>query len=62
MDFATGLTTRERFLAMNEATHTGDIFGMPGRVIVALAGILLPLQALSGLLMWLRRGKILRTD
>jgi uncharacterized iron-regulated membrane protein len=60
-DLTSGLTLRERFLARNEAIHTGEIFGMPGRVIVALAGILLPTQALSGLLIWLRRGKIMRT-
>jgi sulfite reductase (NADPH) flavoprotein alpha-component len=61
-DLATGLSARERFLARNEAIHTGEIFGMPGRVIVALAGVLLPMQALSGLLMWLRRGRVVRTN
>ncbi len=54
-DLAAGLTARERFMATNEAIHTGDVFGVPGRVIVALAGIILPVQAASGLLMWRRR-------
>ena len=55
--FSTDLTARERFTVTNEAIHTGEIFGMPSRIIVALAGILLPVQALSGIVIWLRRRK-----
>lgn len=58
-DLSTDLTTRERLMVANEAIHTGNVFGTSGRVIVALAGILLPLQAASGLLVWLRRAKIM---
>jgi uncharacterized iron-regulated membrane protein len=54
------LTPRERVMATNEAIHTGNIFGMPTRIIAALASILLPLQAVSGLLIWIRRTNILR--
>lgn len=53
--FSTDLTARERFMVTNQAMHTGEIFGMPSRIIVALAGILLPIQALSGIVIWLRR-------
>ena len=53
--FSTSLTARERVMVTNEAMHTGEIFGMPSRIIVALAGILLPIQALSGIVMWLRQ-------
>jgi uncharacterized iron-regulated membrane protein len=60
-DLESGLTTRERFMATNEAIHTGGVFGLPGRAIVALVGILLPVQAASGLVMWLRRARIVRT-
>ena len=56
-DLAGGLTTRERLMAANEAIHTGNIFGMPSRLIAALAGIFLPVQLLSGTMVWLRRRK-----
>lgn len=59
-DLAVGLTTREWLMTANEAIHTGDVFGMPGRLTVALAGILLPVQAVSGLVIWLRRARISR--
>jgi len=56
---STSLTPRERFMATNEAIHTGSVFGMPTRIIAALASILLPLQVVSGLLIWMRRTRIL---
>jgi uncharacterized iron-regulated membrane protein len=56
------LSTGERFLATNEVIHTGTILGIPGRIIAALGSILLPVQALSGLIMWLRRARIARPD
>jgi uncharacterized iron-regulated membrane protein len=59
-DLAAGLTTRERLMTMNDAIHTGDGFGLPGRVIVALAGVLLPVQAASGIVMWRRRARIVQ--
>jgi len=55
-----GLSPRERFMATNEAIHTGNILGMPTRIIAALASILLPLQVVSGLLIWIRRTNFLR--
>jgi len=55
-----GLSPRERFMATNEAIHTGSILGMPTRILAALASILLPLQVISGLLIWIRRTNILR--
>jgi uncharacterized iron-regulated membrane protein len=47
-------------MATNEAMHTGSILGMPTRIIAALVSILLPLQVVSGLLIWIRRTNILR--
>ena len=52
------LTIRERFMAVNEAIHTGTILGAPSRIIAALVSILLPVQAVSGLIIWLRRRRI----
>ncbi len=60
MNLSASLTARERFMATNEAIHTGNIFGVPTRIIAALASILLPLQVVSGLLIWIRRTNILR--
>ena len=57
-NLSTDLTARERFMAVDEAVHTGSLCGMPGKIIVAITGILLPVQAVSGLVMWLRRRKI----
>jgi uncharacterized iron-regulated membrane protein len=56
------LSTGERFMARNEAIHTGTILGIPGRIFAALVSILLPVQALSGLIMWLRRARIRLPD
>jgi uncharacterized iron-regulated membrane protein len=60
VNLSASLIPRERFMATNEAIHTGSILGMPTRIIAALASILLPLQVVSGLLIWIRRANILR--
>jgi uncharacterized iron-regulated membrane protein len=59
-NLSTSLTPRERFMATNEAIHTGNILGMPTRIIAALASVLLPLQVSSGLWIWIRRTTIFR--
>jgi uncharacterized iron-regulated membrane protein len=51
----------QRILATNEAIHTGNIFGMPSKIIVSLTSVALSLQVFSGLVMWLRRKKLLPT-
>lgn len=54
-DFSRG----ERILAVNEAIHTGNIFGIPSRIAVCLASAMVLVQAASGLLMWLYRNRFL---
>ena len=44
MNLSANLTPRERLMAANEAIHTGSIFGMPTRILAALASFVLPLQ------------------
>lgn len=61
MRLSSALSARARFMAINGAIHTGDIWGLPSRIVASLASLLLPLQAVSGLLIWLRRKGILRT-
>jgi uncharacterized iron-regulated membrane protein len=53
------LSLGDRLLAMNEAIHTGNILGMPSRIAVWLASIMVFVQACSGLIMLLYRKKIL---
>jgi uncharacterized iron-regulated membrane protein len=60
MNLSTGFSPRERFMAANEAIHTGSIFGMPTRILAALASFVLSLQVVSGLLIWIRRTILVR--
>lgn len=36
----------------NREIHTGDVFGWPSRIVMALASLCLPLMAVTGPLMW----------
>jgi uncharacterized iron-regulated membrane protein len=47
--------TRTRMI--NRAIHTGDIFGVPSRLIATLSSLLVLVQAVSGVIMWLKREK-----
>jgi uncharacterized iron-regulated membrane protein len=59
LKLSSDLKFRERFFAFNGTIHTGSFWGMPSKIIAALASILLPVQGLSGLLIWLRRKGLL---
>ncbi len=52
---AANLSFDQRLFAANEAVHTGDVFGVVGRALMALAGIMVLPQAVSGLAMWWKR-------
>jgi uncharacterized iron-regulated membrane protein len=52
---AADLSFAQRLFAMNEAVHTGDAFGVVGRTLMALVGIMAFPQALSGFIMWWKR-------
>ena len=45
--------TRTRMI--NRAIHTGDIFGVPSRLIAGLSSLVVLVQAVSGVIMWLKR-------
>lgn len=51
------LSTRKKILATNEAIHTGEILGLPTKIIASLASVTLTVQAISGLLIWLYRSR-----
>ncbi len=44
-----------RLLTLNRGLHTGDIFGMPSKIAMALASLAAALQVVSGLVMWGKR-------
>ena len=44
-----------RLIALNRSIHTGDIFGMPSKIVMALASLIIFLQVVSGILMWVKR-------
>jgi len=46
-----------RMVIANRAIHTGDIGGIPGKIIVSLASLGLVFQVITGLLMWIRRSQ-----
>jgi uncharacterized iron-regulated membrane protein len=58
---SSALSVPEKFMAINGAIHTGNILGLPSKIVASLACLLLPLQAVSGLLIWLRRKGFLHT-
>ena len=44
-----------RLVIANRAIHTGDIFGIPSKVLMSLASMMLVVQVVSGALMWWKR-------
>lgn len=49
------LSRGDRALATNEAIHIGSIWGMPSRILAWIASMIVPLQVLSGVILWLQR-------
>lgn len=52
---ATELSAGERILAANEGIHTGEVLGMPTRILMWLTSVIVPVQVVSGLLLWWRQ-------
>jgi uncharacterized iron-regulated membrane protein len=44
-----------RLMSLTRAVHTGDAFGLPGKALLALASLIVALQALTGMVMWIKR-------
>ena len=44
-----------RLITLNRALHTGDVFGMPSKIVMSVASLALIAQLVSGLVMWLRK-------
>jgi len=44
-----------RLVILNRAIHTGDLFGLPTKVVMSLASLAAVAQAITGLMMWWKR-------
>src|SRR4030095_8773768 len=56
------LPAGRRFISSLFPLHSGSFFGTPGRIVVALAALLLPLFAVTGIWLWIlrRRSEVAR--
>jgi len=50
-------TAADRFLGMQFSLHTGQMLGLPGRVLIGLSGIVIVALVLTGIAIWLRKIK-----
>jgi len=44
-----------RLITLNRALHTGDVFGIPSKIVMSIASLAVVLQLVSGVVMWLRK-------
>ena len=44
-----------RVITLNRAIHTGDVFGMPSKIVMSLASLAVVVQLASGVLLWRRK-------
>jgi len=58
VDDARLYTRGYRAYRINLAIHTGEILGLPSRIVLAISSLLLPLLAITGFLMWLKRRRV----
>jgi len=51
-----------RLVILNRALHTGDIFGIPTKILVSLASLAAVAQVVTGTLMWWKRPRRVRME
>lgn len=51
-----------RLVNLNRAIHTGDVFGIPSKILMSLASLAAAAQAITGALMWWKRRRIYRHE
>jgi uncharacterized iron-regulated membrane protein len=49
------MSAGDTFLLWQFPLHNGEAFGLPGRVVILLSGLSIPLLYVTGLLIWLRK-------
>ena len=47
-----------RMVIVNRAIHTGDIFGIPSKVVMSLASLMAAMQVVTGVAMWWKRVRV----
>jgi len=57
-----GAPAGTRLVTANRALHTGDMLGIPGKILVSLASLAVLAQVLTGLTMWLKRRQRARAE
>lgn len=45
----------DRFLALQYPLHSGRVLGLPGRILVAVAGLMVAMLSVTGVLIWWRK-------
>ena len=48
----------DRFLAAQFPLHSGEAFGLPGRIAVFISGLLIPLLIWTGIVIWWRKRRV----
>ena len=51
-----------RIETTNRAIHTGDIFGIPSKIVMSLASAMASLQLITGVVMWWKKRKQFRAE
>ena len=52
------VATGTRAIILNRATHTGDLFGYPTKILVSLSSLMLVIQAITGYYMWWKKLRV----
>jgi uncharacterized iron-regulated membrane protein len=51
-----------RLINLNRALHTGDIGGLPAKILACLTSLSVLVQAFSGVVMWWKRRQVSRQE
>ena len=44
-----------RWIRFNRSIHTGDIWGLPGHIVVSLSSVLLVIMVATGVVIWWKK-------
>jgi uncharacterized iron-regulated membrane protein len=52
------VATGTRVIILNRATHTGDLYGYPTKILMSLSSMMLVIQAITGYYMWWKKLRV----
>lgn len=52
------VATGTQAIILNRATHTGDLYGYPTKILVSLSSLMLVIQAITGYYMWWKKLRV----